>query len=243
MKYLPVVLCAVIMLLGCEIKKDDYDTSNPILNKAYSEDYFYPDDFYYETIDNGSIYYVNTFSIKSLNERDHIWIDLCANDIDEARTWSELSNSYSSVNRIQVSERQTEKYFEFKRVSPTNKNDIVLFRVHKKSYFIPLMDKFKPIDTIGQIPRPALQNIDVKQLIEYLWSSDVLGYPTKVHETNFLDTTIGYKYAIKSISIVYGDFNLDDIIYLYDNTFIINNQNGFITWDRQLLDEIKGKHR
>jgi len=231
------------MLLGCEIKKDDYDTSNPILNKAYSEDYFYPDDFYYEAIDSGSTYYVNTISIKPLNERDHIRIDLCTNDIDEARNWSELSNSYSSVNRILVSERQTEKYFEFKRVSPVNKNDIVLFRVHKKSYFIPLMDKFKLIDTIGQIPGSALQNINVKQLIEYLWSSGVLGYPTKVHETNFQDTTIGYKYEIKSILIVYGDFNLNDIIYLHDNTFIINSQNGIITWDRQLLDEIKGKHR
>jgi len=243
MKYLLIAMFSGIMLIGCEIKKDYYDTSNPILNLAYSEDYYYPDDFYYETIDSGSTYYVNTISVKPLDERDHIRIDLCTNDIDEARYWVEASISNSSVNRILVSERQTDKYFEFKSVNPLNKNDIILFRVHKNSYFIPLMDKFKIIDTIGQIPGSASQTVNVKQLIEYLWSTGVLGYPTKVYEANFQDTTLGFKYKIKSISIVYGDFNLYDIISLHENTFIINSQNGIITWDRQLLEEINGIHR
>jgi hypothetical protein len=243
MRYSHLIFTIGIILVGCEIQKDDYDTSNPILNKAYSTDYFYPDGFYFESIDSGGIYYINTLSIKPLDQRQLVSIQLCSDDIDEARYWSELTNSYSSQNRILKSERQTGKYFEFKRESPVNKGDIVLDRVHKQSYFLPLMDSYKVTDTIGQIPETLLQNVDIKQYIEYLWSSGAIGYPTKVIESNLRDTTIGYIYKINSIDIVHGDFHVDDIIYLYNNTFIINNINGIITRHRLLLEEIKGISR
>ena len=77
MKYFHVILTIGIILVGCEIQKEDYDTSNPILNKAYSNDYFYPDDFYFESIDSGEIIYINTIGIKPLSQREHICIDLC----------------------------------------------------------------------------------------------------------------------------------------------------------------------
>jgi hypothetical protein len=228
-------------VVGCEIQKDDYDKSNPILVKAYSEDYKYPDGFYYESIDSGSIYYVNTVSTKPLVQREHIWIELATNDINEARNWSELSNLYSSQYRNLISERQTEKFFEFKRVSPTNKNDIVFFRAHKKDYFIPRLDKFKMIDTVGLIPEAVLSTVNKKQLIEYLWSVDAIEHDTKVIESSILDTINGLKHTIKSIQFVGGDFGLTDIIYLYENVFIINNENGIITMRRRLLEEIFGK--
>lgn len=242
MKYLILVLSMCLLLIGCHKRVDNYDSSNPILVKAYSSDYFYPADFYSESIDSGSIYYENTISVKPLNQRENSWIELCSNDIDQARTWSELSNSYSSENRILVSERQTEKYFEFKRASPISKRDMVLSRVHKKSYFIPLMDRFKAIDTIGQVPNISSQNPDIKQLIEYLWSSGAIGAPTKVIEANLQDTTVGHMYTIKSITIVGGDWGIDDVIHLYKNTFLIDTSDGIITLERKLIEDIEGKH-
>lgn len=234
-----VFLCYIIT--GCEIHKDDYDRSNPILVKAYSSDYKYPEGFYYESIDSGSIYYVNTVSIKQLEQREHIWVELATNDINEARNWSELTNLYSSQYRTLISERQTEKFFEFKRVSPTNKNDIVFFRTHKEDYFVPMLDKFKIIDTVGLIPEAARLTADKKQLIEYLWSVGAIMYDTKVIESYIQDTIYGLKHTIKSIHFVGGDFGLNDIIYLYENVFIINNENGIITMRRRLLEEIVGK--
>ena len=243
MKYLNLILSLCLLLSGCHKKLDDYDTSNPILVKAYSSTYFYPADFYSESIDSGSIYYVNTISIKPVDQREPICIDLCSNDIAQARTWSELTNTNSSQNRLLKDERQTEKYFEFKRVSPINKIDMVLDRVHKKSYFIPLMDRYKAIDTIGQIPESTLQSTDIKQYIDYLWSSGIVEGPTKVIETKLQDTTIGHKYTIKSITIVGGDRGIDDIIHVYRNTFLIYDSDGIIRLEKSLIEDIVGKHR
>jgi hypothetical protein len=237
-----VFLCCLVV--GCEIQptqKDDYDTSNPILVKAYSDNYKYPDGFYFETIDSGSVYYVNTVSILPLTQRRNVWIELCTDDVNEARTWSELTNQYSSETRKFISERQTEKYFEFKWINPIHKNDIVLNRVHKKSYFIPLDDKLKITDTIGRIPQSNLQTTDRKQLIEYLWSSTILGDLSKVLESDFLDTVNGNKHIIKSIVLVGGDFHVNDVVNVYENTFLINNSNGIITMRKRLLKEIIGR--
>ncbi len=234
-----VFLCFIVT--GCEIQKDDYDKSNLILVKVYSEDYKYPDGFYFESIDSGSIYYVNTISIKPLDQRGHTWIELCTDDIIEARTWSELTDLYSSERRKFISERQTEKYFEFKWFNPLNKSDIWLARAHKKSYFIPLEDKFYIVDTIGKIPLSGLQTTDRKQLIEYLWSSTTLGDISKVIESDFQDTVNGSKHIIKSIVLVQGDFGINDIVYLYENTFLISSIDGIITLRKRLLEEIVGK--
>lgn len=243
MKHLNLILIVCFLMYGCINKLDDYDKSNPILVKAYSSTYFYPADFYSESIDSGSIYYVNTISIKPLDQREPICIDLCSNDIAQARTWSELTNANSSQNRKLKGERQTEKYFEFKRVSPINKIDMVLDRVHKKSYFIPLMDRYKPIDTIGQMPGTILQSTDIKQYIDYLWSSGTVDWPTKVIETKLQDTTIGHKYTIKSIILSGGDRGVDDIIHVYRNTFLIYDSNGIIRLEKSLIEDIVGKHR
>jgi len=45
----------------------------------------------------GSSYYENTVSIKPTSEREHIWIELCTDDKNEALLWSNNPNEYSSV--------------------------------------------------------------------------------------------------------------------------------------------------
>ena len=90
-------------------------TDDELYNLAYS-DWKWPDNFYSEDSLEGSIYYENTVSIKPLGERENIWIQLCTDNIDTAREWSELSNNYSSYYRELVSEKETEKYYEFKRI-------------------------------------------------------------------------------------------------------------------------------
>ena len=99
------------------------------------------------------------------------------------------------------------------------------------------------IDTVGQFKKTNFQKTDVKELIEYLWSSGVIGYSDKVLESNIIENIDNYEQLIKSISIVYGDFGLNDYIYLFDNIFIINKQNGLITMTKVQKDLIKGKLR
>jgi len=74
-----------------------------------------------------------------------------------------------------VSERETEKYFEFKQQSKINERDIILSRVHKSGYFIPQFDKFRPLDTLGII-RGNLTKKGIQEFVESLWSSGSIGF-------------------------------------------------------------------
>jgi hypothetical protein len=251
MKTFSFILIILLLIFGCDRDKESYDISNPILVMAYSDDYFYPAGFFYEIIDSGSIYYVNTVSIKPLNDREDIWIDLSCDNIDLARLWSELTDSFSSYHRIPESERETNRYFEFKWVGQFSRRDMVLARVHKESYFKPLLDKFRSsfvygisnkTDTIGQIDITKFQSANIKELIEYLWSSGAVGVNEKVEKAELEETISSYTYLVSSISMIGGDWNLSDSINLYYNYFNINKMNGIITLNRQFKQGFYGKH-
>jgi len=128
---------------------------------------------------------------------------------------------------------------------------MILSRVHKESYFRPLLDQFKSsfipgnsntLDTIGQIDVANFQSSDIKELIEYLWSSGAIGVYEKVERTELEEENNAYKYLISSISIIGGDWNLSDSINLYYNYFNINKMNGIITLKRQFKQGFYGKH-
>ena len=120
-----------------------------LIELTYSTEYYYPEGFYHETDLSGSVYYENTVSVKPADERESVWIELHTTEKSQARQWSNLSNEYSSVNRELTREAETGKYFQFERVNVENDQDILLSRVHKSDYFIPLYDKFTTLDTAG----------------------------------------------------------------------------------------------
>jgi hypothetical protein len=251
MKTFSFTLMILLLLIGCTRDKESYDTSNPILVMIYSNSYYYPEGFFHELIDSGSVYYVNTVSIKPVDSREDIWINLSCDNIDQARIWSELTDSFSSYHRVLESERETDRYFEFKWVSPISRRDMILTRVHKESYFRPMLDQFKspfipgnnnPMDTIGQINIAKFQGYDIKELIEYLWSSGAIGVYEKVEKTDLEENSNAYTYLVSSISIIGGDWNLNDSINLYYNYFNINKMNGIITLNRQFKQGFYGKH-
>ena len=167
MKHNLILIITLVFLVGCEddnIKRTDDE--NRILELAYDNDYLYPEGFYHELISIGSAYYVNTISITPVSEREHIWIELSTDDRDEALLWSNKSNENSTVNREIISEKETEKYFEFTRQNIVYGNDVLLSRIHKSSYFRPTLDRFLEPDTIG-IYMGELTKNKVKVLIEF----------------------------------------------------------------------------
>jgi Mg2+ and Co2+ transporter CorA len=189
-----------------------------ILELAYSKDYIYPSSFYHEVNDTGSVYYENTVSIKSITDRDHIWIELNTNDKDEARLWSDKSNEYSSVNREIIDESETDKFFEFKRKNIIHAHDILLSRIHKASYFQPVLNKFSVSDSIIGKYNGELNQTSVKELVEYLWSCGTMDVSySKVLETELKEYDECFEYYLQSILIVYGDFGMHDEINVYDN--------------------------
>ncbi len=115
-KYI-LVLIGFVFLMSCE--KDNIIYSIPhdkLLDLAYDNDYEFPNGFFHEINLSGSVYYENSVSIKPVTERKSIWIELNTDNKEQAKTWSNLSDEYSSVNREMVKENETLKYFEFVRV-------------------------------------------------------------------------------------------------------------------------------
>lgn len=235
------ILIGVLFFISCD-KGDNLDSANDkFLELAYDRTYQYPDGFYYEKNLIGYVYYENTVSIKPPDERENIWIELNTIDKEQAKTWSDLSNEYSSVDREIVKENETDKYFEIVRVNIDNINDTLLSRVHRSDYFISLYNKFTDIDTIG-IYSGELTSNNVKELIEYLWSCGTLSIYDKVVESSIADKEDDFEHKIKSLKTVYGDFGLHDMIYVYDNEFKLDKTSRTLTIKRELIKEIEGNY-
>lgn len=239
-KYL-LILIGVLFIVSCD-KEDNLDSANDeFLELAYDKTYQYPDGFYCEKNLIGYVYYENTVSIKPTDERENIWIELNTNDKEQAKTWSDLSNEYSSVDREIIKENETNKYFEIVRVNIENNNDTLLSRVHRSDYFISLYNKFNDIDTIG-IYNGELTSNNVKELIEYLWSCGTLSIYDKVVESTIADKENEFEHKIQSLKTVYGDFGLHDMIYVYDNEFKLDKITRTLTIKRKLIKEIEGNY-
>ncbi len=240
-KYLLIVIGLSIFISCDKGEAIDSEINDKYLELAYDRSYQYPDGFYFEKNLIGYVYYENTVSIKPTDERENIWIELSTDDKTQAKTWSELSNEYSSVDRVAVMETETDKYFEITRVNIQNENDTLLSRVHRSVYFISLYNRFTDIDTIGVFNGELTSN-NVKELIEYLWSCRTLSIYDKVVESSITEEEDKFEHKIQSLKIVYGDFGIHDMIYVYDNEFKLNKTARILTIKRELIKEIKGNY-
>jgi hypothetical protein len=212
-----------------------------LLNITYAK-YKLPDGFYNEQLLGGNIYYENTVSIKPANQRDGTWTELSTDNKDIARQWSDSSASYSSYYRDIVSEKETEKYYEFRRVYSINPSDVLLSRIHKYTYIDRSMfDYNKPGSIIGIFRKANFNAADVKELIEYLWfvrhynngSSKVYSSMTKDQPTEFV-------HSIYEIWIAYGDWGMRDVIRYIKHTYRINKGDGTISQEEKIIKEIRG---
>jgi len=207
-----------------------------IKEKAYSKTYFYPEGFEYQTNPDGSIYYENSVSIGTSQTE---WIELHTNFKDVAKSWSEISAKNSSYYRELTEERETEKYFEFKRVYIERPTDVLLSRVHKSSYYIPKFDKFRQSGILGTFTQRPVTAESVKTLIEHIWSSGVITMPEKVLQTNVIKVGNQFQYNMKSAQVSYGDWDICDRIYVNNVDFFVDEKSGEVTYQTKKIKEIE----
>jgi Mg2+ and Co2+ transporter CorA len=233
-----------IVIWSCETNDNPFSNltteDREIVDKAYSKTYMYPTGFNFQQNLDGSLYYENTVSIRTSQTS---WIELSTNDKQQAKDWSETSSSTSAYYRDLVAERETEKYFEFKRVYSLNTKDVILSRVHKSTYFIPSFDKRNPSSTIGTLKENPINEETTKDFIEYMWTSYMIGYTEKVLEYTITDYPDKVKYNLKSVNVTYGDFGLCDVIEVKNFDFFVDKQSGAVTFESNKIKEIKGTCR
>jgi hypothetical protein len=171
---------------------------------AACSDYKAPDAFYTDHLGaDEAIYYINTVSIHS-NTRGNEWIELCTENWAEARRWQHLTDSASSQHRRFVSERETNRYFEFKTEDLSRPSWILYMRVFKCSYLDrsgfdrlkrPRDDNFKGWFQ-GRLNVRPLTLESVRDLGELLWyydnysvhGSKVLSSSCELTDNEFLHT-------------------------------------------------------
>ena len=217
-------------------------TDKELLDAAYSG-YKYPEGFYQEDLHGGSLYYENTVSIKPVGEREHIWIELCTNNKSQALEWSESSSKNSAYYRDLVDEKETEKYFEFRRVYSKNPSDVILSRVHKCDYLNrSKYDKSKRPSILGTFNQRPVTIEKVKELIEYLWFIENYNWGGQKVLRSFTENQgNSVKHTLYKICIVYGDWGVCDVISLFKSEYIVDKNSGEITVSHEIIKTVTGK--
>lgn len=217
-------------------------TDDQIVTFSYAP-FVWPDGFYHEDTDGGYPYYENTVSVAPPRERRDEWIELCTTSRDEAWAWSESSAVHSAYYRALVSERQTPKYFEFKRVNPADSADVLLSRVHKSSYLDRSMcDRFHvPSDVLGIMRQEPRTSETARELIEYMWSCVGVAHPGAMAMYSVAsETDASFVQTILYTSRVNGDYGMCDTIYFGEATFHIAKLTGEITGEHRTIRTITG---
>ncbi len=252
---LSLLIVAQLTLSGCDILSSSRTkprsaepqtgyTDQQLIALAYS-DYKFPDDFYQEELRGGAIYYVNTVSVLPLHERKNIWIEFCAEDRDQAFAWSESSSANSAYYRELVSENETEKYYEFRRVYTERPNDVILSRAHKCSYIDrSAVDNFLHSDTLGVFAQRPITSVAVKELAEYIYFVNTYNIGNyKALKSVSEEDESSFSQVIYQVNVQYGDFGLCDNIALGKVTYTVDRITGVIVILREGLRGVRGECR
>jgi hypothetical protein len=200
----------------------------------------YPAGFYNEDLGDASIYYENTLSILPLGQRIPSAFELSTDNRDQAFAWSESSAVNSSDYRMLQSERETERFFEFRRVNQNNPKDIILSRVHKSSYIDRSMyDKFNPSPIVAQLNARPIDTETVRTLVEFFWFIDNYElYGAKVLQEVTSQSPDSILCALYHIQVVFGDWGISDRIYLYRSLYSVSTQSGIVSHSETTVRDV-----
>ena len=236
-----------LLIAGCK-KKDLAPTPEEheeFLRLAYAADDLFPEGFYREEDQASATYYVNTVSVTP-PDRGNEWIELHTDDEHQALTWVELTRANSSGQTVPQGSSQTVKYFEYPAMMASGY--IIRFRVHKSSYFEPILDKSNRDKTIGRY-NGVMDMASVAELIQYLWvnyNMSLGGYQiggNRVLEAEGTEDETMYSYRIRLLSITYGDWGLHDVIYVNDYYFGLSKATGILRHEETVeIAEIRGHY-
>ncbi len=209
---------------------------------AYTS-YKYPDDFYHEDLGGASIYYNNTLSILPLGSRTRHWVELSTDDRDQAFAWSVATDTNSAYHRDLVSERQTDKYFEFRRVYLKNPTDDILSKVHKLSDVDRSMfDYFNPAPLIAKLNIRPIDFVSFREFVGYYWF--VQNYNIggeQVLATFSRQSADSVWCVVYQLSVNYGDIGMHDEISLGRSLYSVSRQTGDVFLSSTVLRTIQGR--
>lgn len=213
-------------------------SDDELLNATYSN-YKFPSNFYHENLGDTNLYYVNTLSIDSAENGKSI--QLSTNSFEKAKDWSIKSTYENSEFKNGIN---SEKFFEFIRITNPEDNSIIKFRTHKSSYLTrDNYNFFSKSDTIGIFNKLNFTVDDTKELIDYLWFiSNYNNRSEKILSSFAVNNQQIFEVHHYELHIVYGDFNLYDEITLIKKVYEIERNTGVITVTETIIRKINGEY-
>ena len=239
------------VITDCEDCEEEFGkwSDEQLLEIAYDPTYFYPEGFYKDpALPTDNVYYVNTVSISPINQQDSKWIELSTNDKNEALAWVNLSMNNSSVSFSLIDENETEKYFEFKCIESPYAY-IMLFRVHKTSYYRSIFDGFAPWNHVNETSygyyNAELKASKVKECFEYLWVNNTTfaNLGQKVLRSEIEDTTDYFEIHSYALQLTIGDWGMRDVVRVYDNYIRLYKDSRLLTFKQACQKKILGQQR
>lgn len=213
-------------------------TDNELLHATYT-DYKFPSNFYHENLEDMNLYYVNTLSVDSTANGQSI--QLSTNSFEKAKDWSIKSTYENSEFKNGMN---SEKFFEFIRITNPKDHSIIKFRTHKSSYLTrDRYDFFHKSDTLGIFRKLNFSVDETKELIDYLWFVENYNNDSKKILSSF---TVDNQQIIEvhhyELYIVGGDFNIYDGITLLKKVYEVERNRGIITVTEAIIRTINGEY-
>ncbi|MCD6446670.1 MAG: hypothetical protein J7L40_00735 [Candidatus Marinimicrobia bacterium] len=240
----PIIFMMIIVLLfSCNTEVEDLTfDEEQLLKIAYSDTVIWDDDFY---LDNGprSVYYINTVCTTPLEQNVGRlpWRDLAANTYSEAKNLVDSTRAIGGDSLfIYTNEIETEKYYDY------YVRDDYAYRVHKMSYFEPLIDRLNiTSDTMG-IYHGLMTENNVIELSEYLFYRNRVrdnGIPSgygKILSSEIESFSDYYLCMIVSMLTVGGDWGITDQIHVHKNEIKIIKNTRYVLFNREQTHQISG---
>ncbi len=146
-------------------------SNQQIASLIYSDSQRTPNGFYTETVPAFSGYVATShLKTRDINSSAVLQYELCSDDFNEARQWSDAANSNSGDNAPLTTTVTTPQYFEFDRLRNSTPQGYLRQRVYRCSYLSrSTVDLLTSNGNAGILNVRPMDAATLRQLGEYLW--------------------------------------------------------------------------
>jgi len=248
------VACITLILSACSAssggadsvsagKNNSVNTGDMKIAGAVYFDQRTPDGFYKEP-SQGDAYYVtshvkNTDLLPPANRTGVDVYELTSDDFIEAMDWSEQAAVFQTSYKELVDNNETSLYHEFTRVDPGSPDFIYQHRVLKAS----VLDRNGVNeDYKGRITLTNMTSVDVKLIIEYLWTFTMNNnYGNAVLESYTTETDNEFVHVLQQAKLKMSFSESCDTIDVFETRYTVPKASGFIWKDEEVKRSISVK--
>jgi hypothetical protein len=219
--------------------------ADPMADEYIMEAIYYnkrvPEHFYREAAPSDDVFQtIQHIKNSDIASTHTIVYELCTDSADEALQWSESAKD-NLGDLMELTD--TSLYFQFARVPSNRPNFRNLQRIYKCGMFDrSFVDLNAPDEHLGFYNRLPPQAVEIRKIIEYLWTFSILNnYGNVVLQGETVETAGAIEYALYQARLVPGLNGDCDTIDIYRTLYSTDKNSGNISYSEALIDSLQTK--